>query len=78
VVDRVLKAIGRIDLVHANSSRDPAGSGRDRHCNFADGELDLEVLLTMVESSGAPACVCETPWEGIADDVKIVKERVGG
>jgi deoxyribonuclease-4 len=76
VVKRVRKATGRIDLVHANSSKDPAGSGRDRHCNFADGELDREVLLAMVEASGSPAVICETPWEGIADDVGWLKERL--
>ena len=78
VVERVLGATGRIDLVHANSSKDPAGSGRDRHCNFSDGELDLDVLLEMIQASGAPACVCETPWEGIAEDVKQVKARIAG
>jgi deoxyribonuclease-4 len=31
IVDRVLAVTGRIDLVHANDSKDPAGSGRDRH-----------------------------------------------
>ena len=76
VVPRVLKATGRIDLVHANSSKDAAGSGRDRHCNFAEGELDREALLSMVEASGAPAVICETPWTGIADDVAWLKERL--
>src|SRR5580693_10398811 len=30
-VDRVKAITGRIDLVHCNNSRDPFGSGRDRH-----------------------------------------------
>lgn len=76
VMERVLKATGRIDLVHANSSKDPAGSGRDRHCNFVDGTLDRDALAAMVESSGAPAVICETPWEGIAEDVAWLKDRL--
>jgi deoxyribonuclease-4 len=77
VVERVRKATGRIDLVHANSSKDPAGSGRDRHCNFSEGELAQEVLIEMVAASGAPAVICETPWPGIADDIEAIKGRVG-
>jgi deoxyribonuclease IV len=76
VVERALAATGRIDLVHANSSKDPAGSGRDRHSNFEEGELDRELVLAMVQASGAPAVICETPWEGIADDVAWLRSRL--
>ena len=76
VVDRVLDAIGRIDLVHANSSKDPAGSGRDRHCNFSEGELDAATIADMVAASRAPAVICETPWEGIADDLAYLRDRL--
>ena len=34
VVDRVKAITGRIDLVHANDSRDAFDSGADRHANF--------------------------------------------
>ena len=76
VVDRVLKATGRIDLVHANSSRDAAGSGADRHANFVDGKMDVEVIAAMVKASGAKAVICETPWPAIADDLEWLKERL--
>ena len=76
VVKRVLDATGRIDLVHANSSKDPAGSGRDRHCNFEDGEIEIDDIVQMVQASGAPAVICETPWPGISEDVALLKERV--
>ena len=36
-VERVLAITGRIDLVHANDSRDAFDSGADRHANFGDG-----------------------------------------
>jgi deoxyribonuclease IV len=76
VVDRVLEATGRIDLVHANSSRDAAGSGADRHANFESGQMDVESIAAMVKASGAPAVICETPWTHIADDLAWIKERI--
>lgn len=76
VVDRVLQATGRIDLVHANSSRDAAGSGADRHANFAAGQMDVEAIAAMVKASGAPVVICETPWSNIADDIAWLKERI--
>lgn len=76
VVDRVLQATGRIDLVHANSSRDAAGSGADRHANFEAGKMDVEAIAAMVKAAGAPAVICENPWAGIADDIAWLKERL--
>ena len=39
LVDRVKAITGRIDLVHANDSRDAFDSGADRHANFGEGEV---------------------------------------
>ena len=76
VVERLLQTVGHIDLVHANSSRDPFGCGRDRHANFSEGTIDSDVLVDMIKASGAPAAICETPWSKIAADVSWLKERV--
>jgi deoxyribonuclease-4 len=76
VVGRVLEATGRIDLLHANDSRDPPGTGADRHANFADGTMDEKAILDMVRAAGAPAVVCETPWPGIAQDVTFLRENL--
>jgi deoxyribonuclease-4 len=62
-VDRVLAVVGRIDLLHANDSRDPPGTGADRHTGLGTGQIGSEVLAAMIRSavgSGAPAIV-ETP-----------------
>ena len=75
-VPRVLQAVGRIDLLHANDSRDPAGTGADRHANFADGHMDTEQIVAMARQSGAPAVICETPWPNIADDLALLRERL--
>jgi len=60
LVDRVMAATGRIDLVHCNDSRDPFDSRRDRHANLGQGEVPPELLLEVVREAGAPVIV-ETP-----------------
>src|SRR5579863_5028347 len=76
-VDRVKAITGRIDLVHCNNSRDPFGSGRDRHANIASGTIDPALLLGVVRSAGATA-ICETPEEGggLAADVSWLKQHL--
>jgi deoxyribonuclease-4 len=65
LVPRVLEATGRIDLVHANDSRDPSGSGRDRHESLGRGEIPPDALAAAIAAAGAPV-ICETP--GDVDD----------
>lgn len=69
VVDRVLKVVGTIDLVHCNDSRDPPGTGADRHANVGQGRMDPQGVLAMVKAARAQAVILETPWPGIADDI---------
>ncbi|MDQ3957530.1 MAG: deoxyribonuclease IV [Actinomycetota bacterium] len=76
VIKRVLDATGRIDLLHANSSRDDPGTGADRHASFAAGKMDPEAILEMVKASGAEVVICETPWATIADDIAWLRERL--
>jgi deoxyribonuclease-4 len=79
VVDRVKAITGRIDLVHANDSKDPAGSARDRHENLGKGQIDLDTLVEVVRAAGAPV-ICETPG-GPAEhrgDLELLRERLGG
>ncbi|MGH9213774.1 MAG: deoxyribonuclease IV [Acidimicrobiales bacterium] len=76
-VDRVLAITGRIDLVHCNDSKDPAGSGRDRHANLGTGTIDPELLVAVVSTAGAPV-VCETADEGRKDDITLLRTGVSG
>ena len=59
-VDRLLSLTGRIDLVHANDSRDDFDSGADRHTNFGDGKVDHDALVEVIRAAGAPV-IAETP-----------------
>ena len=74
-VERILAITGRIDLVHCNDSKDPAGSGRDRHEHLGKGEVDLAAILEVVATAGAPV-VCETPLEGVADDIAVLRQAL--
>jgi deoxyribonuclease-4 len=58
--DQIRAITGRIDLVHANDSRDAFGSGADRHTSFGSGEIDPDQLAGVVRAAGAPV-ICETP-----------------
>jgi len=56
----VMDATGRIDLVHANDSKDPFDSRRDRHQNLGKGLIPPEELARIIANAGAPVVV-ETP-----------------
>ena len=73
----MLAITGRIDLVHANDSRDAFGSGADRHANFGTGQIDPDALVAVVAAAGAPV-VCETPGgaEGQAADIAFLRDRL--
>ena len=77
VVEQVLALTGRIDLVHANDSRDDFDSGADRHANLGSGRIGDEELLHVIRTAGAPVVV-ETP--GGADeqgaDIAWLRERL--
>jgi len=71
-----LRAItGRIDLVHANDSRDAAGSGADRHTNFGKGEIPEDLLLGVIRAAGAPV-ICETKGD-MAPDIAFLRGNLG-
>lgn len=74
-VERVRSICGRIDLLHANDSRDPPGTGADRHANLGRGESGAEVLRAMIGAAGGPV-VCETP--GGLDDLRADLDFVRG
>src|SRR4029079_5189271 len=48
IVEKVKAITGRIDLVHANGSRDEFGSGADRHSNFEEGHIDPADIVAVV------------------------------
>lgn len=77
IVDRVLAITGRIDLVHANNSRDGFDSGADRHANLEAGQIDPELLVAVIAAAGAPV-VCETPGGAVGQgaDIALLRARL--
>jgi len=78
LVDRVRSITGRIDLVHCNDSRDPAGSRRDRHTNLGRGEIPPDLLVGVAAAAEATVVV-ETPDEDGAQaaDIAWLRVRLG-
>jgi len=78
-VERARAITGGIDLLHVNDSRDPPGTGADRHANIGAGTMDLDVLRHMIRTADAPAVV-ETPRdpEALRADVEFVRAVVAG
>ncbi|MHB1612940.1 MAG: deoxyribonuclease IV [Actinomycetes bacterium] len=66
-LDTLVKSVGkgRLRLVHANDSKDPAGSGRDRHASIGQGRIGAEAFAELFRhpgTSGVPIVV-ETPGQ---------------
>ena len=81
-VERAHAITGRLDLLHANDSRDPPGTGADRHARLGAGKVDPEALPAMIRAGGelgAPILV-ETPGPraGIRADLDFVREALAG
>ena len=73
--ERILAITGRIDLVHANDSRDEFGSGADRHEHLGLGTIDPQAIVEIVRTAGAPV-ICETSVDGVKDDIAFLRESV--
>jgi deoxyribonuclease IV len=78
VVERVRAVVGRIDLLHANDSRDPPGTGADRHANLGAGQIGADALREMIRAAGPPVVV-ETPGgaDDLRADIEFVRSALG-
>lgn len=78
-VERARAITGRIDLLHANDSRDPPGTGADRHANIGAGTMDLDVLRHMIAAAAAPVVV-ETPRNltALRADIEFCRAALAG
>jgi deoxyribonuclease-4 len=73
-VDDVRAITGRVDLVHLNNSRDPAGSSRDRHAPLGEGQIPTELLVEVARTAGCPV-ILETPGDAAAHAEEIASLR---
>jgi deoxyribonuclease-4 len=84
-LDMLVSSVGsdRLRLVHANDSKDPCGSGRDRHVNVGSGHIGSAAFASMLAHpalAGVPVIV-ETPNDtnlGHAADIALLRELAAG
>jgi deoxyribonuclease-4 len=76
-VDVITETAGGVALVHANDSKDEAGSHRDRHENFGDGFIPEGLLIGVIKAANTDVIV-ETPGlvEGQKADIAWLRERL--
>ena len=76
-VSIVTEAAGGIALIHANDSRDEAGSNRDRHANFGKGQIPEGLVPHIIREAGVTAIV-ETPNDDDcqAADIAWLREQL--
>jgi deoxyribonuclease IV len=69
---------GRLKLVHANDSKDPLGSHRDRHAAVGRGSIGAESFAELFRhpATRGVAVIVETPGgpDGQARDIAVLKE----
>lgn len=77
-LDALVKTVGRgrLDLVHANDSKDPLGSTRDRHASIGAGQIGRDPFAELFRhpaTRGVPV-VIETPGDaaGHRKDVALL------
>jgi len=75
IVDRVQAITGRIDLLHANNSRDSFDSGADRHAPIESGEIDPALIVEVCRAAASDVIV-ETPGETQAADVAYLRKSI--
>ena len=76
-VDVISESAGGVALVHANDSKDEAGSHRDRHANFGEGFIPEELLIGVIKAADTDVIV-ETPGlvDGQKADIAWLRERL--
>ena len=83
-LDALVKAVGRgrLDLVHANDSKDPLGSTRDRHEAIGEGHIGKDAFAELFRhpaTRGVPVVV-ETPGDASTHrrDIELLCELRDG
>ena len=76
-VETVTAFTGGVSLVHANDSKDEAGSHRDRHANFGEGQIPENLLIGVIKAANVDVIV-ETPGlvEGQKTDIAWLRARL--
>jgi deoxyribonuclease-4 len=79
-LDALVKTVGRgrLGLVHANDSRDPLGSSRDRHATIGEGHIGRDPFAELFRhpaTRGVPVVV-ETPGDAAGHRADVEKLKL--
>ena len=74
-VKELMTITKRIDLIHANGSRDEFDSSRDRHSNFAASILPQEEIAQVVQDASCNVII-ETAEPGVSEDIKFLLKAI--
>lgn len=79
LIDSMERRFGldRVGCWHLNDSKEPKGSGKDRHCHLGEGELGLLPFSLIVadERWACTPCILETPKEKDGDQKNMALLR---
>jgi deoxyribonuclease-4 len=77
MVRNLKDAVGEIDLLHLNNSKDDFNSSRDRHENILIGKINPEYLLEVIVEADTDTVV-ETPGGELAqrEDVRYIRAEL--
>jgi deoxyribonuclease IV len=79
MLNALVRAVGRgrLKLVHANDSKDPLGSKRDRHATIGSGTIGADPFTELFRhpATRGVAVIVETPGgiDGAARDIAVLK-----
>jgi deoxyribonuclease-4 len=74
-VKELMTITKRIDLIHANGSRDEFDSSRDRHSNFAASILPQDEIAQVVQAASCNVII-ETAEPGVSEDIKFLLRAI--
>jgi deoxyribonuclease IV len=73
-LDKIL-GLANVPVIHANDSKTPLGSNRDRHANIGEGHIGLEGFRRILRHPKlrSKAFILETPVDHEGDDLRNMK-----
>ena len=66
----------KVKVIHANDSEKGPGTHRDRHAHIGQGMIGTDGFLNLLQNDffNNRPFILETPFEGVANDISILKE----
>lgn len=77
---KLKSALGKVDLIHFNNSKDPLNSSRDRHELLKLGTINLENLIELakIASLDQTPLILETPGDSLiwSEEIEFIRKSI--